>query len=457
MERNLILQTDSYKTSQFLQYPPNTTKVFSYIESRGGAYDETVMFGLQYLIKEYLTKPITQNDIDKAEKFLSAHGMPFNKAGWQHILDRHQGKLPLLIRAVEEGKIVPTRNILVAVENTDPECFWLTSYVETLLLKVWYPITVATTSYKSKKVIKKYLEQTGDISGLPFKLHDFGYRGVSSEESAALGGAAHLVNFMGTDTMAAPLLLSDYYKAEGMTGYSIPASEHSTITSWGKENEIEAYRNMLKQFNKSPILACVSDSYNLWEALKMWKELEPEMAEGQILVVRPDSGPIVETAVKTVVELARLFGSTVNGKGYKVLNKVRVIYGDGISDVSVIESILNNLTAEGFSADNMAFGMGGGLLQKCDRDTLKFAMKCSAIVVNEDGIETVVDVYKDPITDPGKTSKKGFLDLIKINGEYHTVAQTNESLIKSELKIVFKDGTLLNETSIEKIRANAIC
>jgi nicotinamide phosphoribosyltransferase len=455
MERNLILQTDSYKTSQFLQYPANTTKVFSYIESRGGAYDETVMFGLQYLIKEYLTKPITQNDIDKAEKFLSAHGMPFNKAGWQHILDRHQGRLPLLIRAVEEGKVVPTRNILVAVENTDPECFWLTSYVETLLLKVWYPITVATTSYKSKKVIKKYLEQTGDVGGLPFKLHDFGYRGVSSEESAALGGAAHLVNFMGTDTMAAPLLLSDYYKAEAMTGYSIPASEHSTITSWGKENEIEAYRNMLKQFRTSPILACVSDSYNLWEALKMWKELESEMAEGQILVVRPDSGPVVETAVKTVVELSKLFGFSINAKGYKVLNKVRVIYGDGISEVSVIESILNNLTAEGFSADNIAFGMGGGLLQKCDRDTLKFAMKCSAIVVNEDGIETVVDVYKDPITDPGKTSKKGFLDLIKIDGKYHTVTQTNESLIKSELKIVFKDGSLLNEISIDKIRNNA--
>jgi nicotinamide phosphoribosyltransferase len=187
----------------------------------------------------------------------------------------------------------------------------------------------------------------------------------------------------------------------------------------------------------------------------MWKELESEMAEGQILVVRPDSGPVVETAVKTVVELSKLFGFSINAKGYKVLNKVRVIYGDGISEVSVIESILNNLTAEGFSADNIAFGMGGGLLQKCDRDTLKFAMKCSAIVVNEDGIETVVDVYKDPITDPGKTSKKGFLDLIKIDGKYHTVTQTNESLIKSELKIVFKDGSLLNEISIDKIRNNA--
>ena len=456
MERNLILATDSYKTSHYRQYPKGTKTVFSYVESRGGLYDETVMFGLQYYIKEYLTKPVTQQDVDKAEKFLAAHGVPFNKKGWQYIVDKHQGKLPLMIRALEEGKVIKTKNILLSVENTDPECFWLTSYLETLLLKVWYPITVATASYKAKKVIKKFLEKTGDVNGLPFKLHDFGYRGVSSEESAAIGGAAHLVNFMGTDTMAAPLFLSEYYNAEGMTGFSIPASEHSTITSWGRENEKEAYRNMLNAYKESPILACVSDSYNLWEAIKMWKELEGEMAEGQIVVVRPDSGPVVETAVKTVVALAEQFGSVVNDKGFKVLNKVRVIYGDGISDVSVIESILENLTAEGFSADNIAFGMGGGLLQKCDRDTLKFAMKCSAIIVEEDGKERVVEVYKDPITDPGKTSKKGLLDLIKENGEYKTVERTNESLMKTELKIMFKDGKASNEISIEKIRENAV-
>lgn len=453
-DTSIILRTDSYKASQFLQYPKGTKTVFSYIESRSDD-EELVMFGLQPII-ETLAKPITQNDINLADRFLSRHGLPFNRAGWQHILDRHQGFLPLQIRAVEEGKVVKSKNILVSVENTDPECFWLTSYVETLLLKVWYPITVASRSRQCKKIIKKYLEETGDVAGLLFKLHDFGYRGVSSEESAAIGAAAHLVNFMGTDTIAAPLFLEMHYGAEEMTGFSIPASEHSTITSWGRENEKAAYRNMIQQFKDAPIFACVSDSYNLWEAIKMWKELEPEMAEGQIIVVRPDSGPVVRTAVETVIELGELFGSTKNDKGYKVLNKVRVIYGDGIDNPQIIADILFRLKSHGYSADNITFGMGSGLLQKCDRDTFKFAMKCSAIIVEEDGAEREVEVYKDPITDPGKTSKKGFLDLIKEDGEYKTVPRTNESLLKTELKIVYKDGRIYNKIHIDKVRENAI-
>jgi nicotinamide phosphoribosyltransferase len=458
MERSIILQADSYKPSQFLQYPKNTVKVFSYIESRGGEYDETVVFGLQPKLRQ-LTKPITQKDIDRAEKFFAAHGEPFNKEGWQYILDTHQGKLPLIIRSVKEGTVVPTKNVLVTVENTDPKCFWLTSYIETFLLKVWYPITVASTSYKIKKIIKRYLELTADdTSGLPFKLHDFGYRGVSSEESAEIGGAAHLVNFMGTDTIAGILHLEDEYGAKDMTGFSIPASEHSTITSWGRENEFKAYQNMVKVFAKAPIFACVSDSYNIWKALDMWKELEPEIvANGQMLVVRPDSGDPILTSVKCVKELAARFGYTLNSKGYRVLKNVRVIYGDGISHPGVIEKILYDLKEAGYSADNMAFGMGGGLLQKCDRDTLKFAMKCSAIVVEEFGSNKIVEVYKDPIDDPGKTSKKGFLDLIKVDGKYETVQRGLEPLENSELHVVFHNGELVNETNIYEIRERAVC
>ena len=189
--------------------------------------------------------------------------------------------------------------------------------------------------------------------------------------------------------------------------------------------------------------------------LDMWKELEGMIGENQILVVRPDSGPVVRTAVETVIELGERFGYTLNDKGSKVLNKVRVIYGDGIDDLSVIEQILFRLDKHGYSADNIAFGMGGGLLQKCDRDTYKFAMKCSAIVRQLNGKLVEVDVYKDPITDPGKASKKGFLDLIKEDGEYKTVARTNESLLKTELKIVYKNGKIYNEIHIDKVRANA--
>lgn len=455
-KRSIILTTDSYKPSQFLQYPKNTRTVFSYIESRGGLHDEIEVFGLQPML-EFLAQPITLADINKADRLLKSHGEPFNRAGWEYILEKHQGKLPLIIRAVKEGSIVPVKNAIITVENTDPECFWLTSYIETYLMRVWYPITVATTSYKIKKIIKKYLEKTGDMSGLLFKLHDFGARGVSSGESAAIGGAAHGVNFMGSDTIEGIEYLEDFYGATEMPMYSIPASEHSTITSWGRENEFDAYANMVKVFGKSPIFACVSDSYNIWKALEMWKKLEQQIvANGQILVVRPDSGDPLITSVRCVKELGDLFGYTVNDKGYKVLNNVRVIYGDGISSPQVIEDILAALEAEKYSADNIAFGMGGGLLQKVDRDTQKFAMKCSAIIQEVDGVEVIVEVYKDPIDDHGKISKKGFQDLIKVDGKYETVQRGREPLANSELDIVFLNGEVKRFQTINEIRKLAI-
>ena len=244
---NIILNSDSYKYSQFNQYPANTTGIYSYIESRGGKYDETVFFGLQAFIKEYLTAPITQDMIDEAELIITAHGEPFNRAGWEYILNEHNGYLPVRIRAVPEGTIVPVKNVLATIENTDPACYWLTSFLETALLRaIWYPTTVATNSREIKKLILDALEKTGDPTTIDFKLHDFGARGVSSLESAGIGGAAHLVNFMGTDTVEALLFARRYYNAD-MAGFSIPAMEHSTVTSWGRENEVASYRNMIKQ------------------------------------------------------------------------------------------------------------------------------------------------------------------------------------------------------------------
>jgi nicotinamide phosphoribosyltransferase len=192
MTRNIILNVDSYKTSHFLQYPENTSAVSSYIESRGGQFRETVFFGLQAFLKEYLTVPITERDIDEAKALLPAHGVPFNEAGWRYILDKYDGYLPIQIEALPEGTVVPVKNALVQVVNTDAECAWLTSYVETALLRaIWYPTTVATVSWQCKQVIRGYLEETAETTdGLAFKLHDFGARGASSEETAALGGMA---------------------------------------------------------------------------------------------------------------------------------------------------------------------------------------------------------------------------------------------------------------------------
>lgn len=449
---SIILNTDSYKVSMFKQYPAGTSAVYSYIESRGGRYDKTLFFGLQAFIEEYLTKPITQADIDEAEEILTAHGEPFNRSGWEYILNHHQGYLPLLIKAVPEGTVVPTGNVLVTVENTDPECFWLTTYVETALLRaVWYPTTVATQSWHIKQVIKEYLEKTGDPSTIDFKLHDFGARGVSSMESAGIGGAAHLVNFMGTDTITGLLFARKYYDA-GVAGFSIPAAEHSTITSWGRDKEVDAYRNMVKQFGgQGKILAVVSDSYDIFNAAaKLWgEELKDEViASGATVVIRPDSGDPVWVNSRLIEILGQKFGYTVNSKGFKVLNNVRMIQGDGVNELS-IRSILGALMAAGWSADNIAFGMGGALLQQIDRDTQKFAMKCSSARINGEW----VPVQKDPVTDSGKKSKAGRVTLYKNKqGEYFSGV---EDWPPSVLQTVFIDGAAYSRLTFDQVRANS--
>jgi nicotinamide phosphoribosyltransferase len=454
MKTNAILNTDSYKCSQWVQYPDGTEYVYSYIESRGGAWDQTVYFGLQSFLREYMNKPITQADIDEAELFITAHGEPFNRAGWQYILDTYNGYLPLEIRAVDEGTVLPVSNVLVTVVNTDPKCFWLTSYIETALLRaIWYGTTVATNSFESKKLIRDAMIETGaDLSGLPFKKIDFGARGVSSEESAALGDVAHLVNFMGTDTISGLLAAKRYYDAD-MAGFSIPAMEHSTVTSWGRENEVDSYRNMLNQFAKpGAILAAVSDSYDIYNACKLWgTELKDQIVQsGATLVVRPDSGDPATVVVKCLKILDKHFGHTVNEKGYRVLNNVRVIQGDGIDHAS-IRSILFCMEMAGYSVDNIAFGQGGALLQQINRDTLKFAMKCSAICVN--GVWR--DVYKDPITDKGKRSKRGRLALIEwADGDFTTVPQ-DEAGDKDQLQVRFRNGKLFNQTTFAEVRERA--
>lgn len=456
--QNIILNVDSYKTSHYLQYPPQTTFVSSYIEARGGQFENVLFFGLQMFIKQYLTKPITQTNIDEAEEICAAHGVPFNKDGWQYILKTYNGFLPIEIEALPEGSVVPVKTALTQVKNTDPNCAWLTSYIETALLRaVWYPTTVATQSWYCKQVILANMLETCDTTdGINFKLHDFGARGTSSEESAAIGGAAHLVNFMGTDTVSALVAAKRYYGAD-MAGFSIPAAEHSTITAWGRENETQAYANMLEQFaGDGKLVAVVSDSYDLWNAVgNIWGgELKEKVKNnGGTLVIRPDSGNPVQIVYETIELLMDKFGFTVNKKGYRVLpNYIRVIQGDGIS-LKSIGDILENLKNYKISADNIAFGMGGELLQKINRDTLKFAMKASAVCVNNEWR----DIYKDPVTDKGKQSKKGRLAVIKNEaGTIQTVQLDELNERENLLKLVFKNGELLKDWRFDEVRERAL-
>ena len=462
MEYNPILSTDSYKLTHHKMYPPNTEYVYSYLEARrGGEYSSLVFFGLQYILnKHFKGSIITRPAIEAAANFCQNHfGQDlFNREGWEYILNKHNGCLPVRIRAVPEGTVVPESNVLLTIENTDPKCAWITNHCETLLMQLWYPCTIATISRENKKWLHAALEKTGNPENIGFMLHDFGFRGSTSHESAAIGGAAHLVNFLGTDTIAAIELLKNHYEG-AMTGYSVPAAEHSTITAWGRHREKDAYENALKQY-PSGIVSMVSDSWDIYDACsELWggelrdlvrKGGENSLAEGgQKLVVRPDSGD-PEIVVNRVLDiLGDKFGYSLNEKGYKELPPyVGVIQGDGIDRRSLpnlIESIMSN----GWSLNNIVFGSGGGLLQDCNRDTLRFALKCSW--TQADGVEK--DVYKQPSSDPSKDSKRGRLKLVSAYDSYETVPESDHR--PDLLREVFLNGRIFVQEGIDRIRKRA--
>jgi nicotinamide phosphoribosyltransferase len=473
--------TDSYKITHHKQYPPDSQKVYSYLECREGAmFPETMFFGLQAMLKAYLEGPVVnQFSIDYAASMAAEHfvnGGLFNREGWQYILNEHGGCLPVEIKAVPEGMVVPNRNVLMSIVNTDEKVPWLTNWIETFLVQVWYPCTVATLSREVRKIILKYLEMTGNPSLIDFKLHDFGYRGSTSIESAGIGGMAHLVNFKGTDTLRG-VEYAQWFYGEPMAGFSIPAAEHSTMTSWGgPAHERDAFANMLKQF-PSGLVAVVSDSYDIFHAIReLWgRDLKDQVMERDgVLVIRPDSGDPAQTVLKCCELIWDQFGGTVNDKGYMVFDShVRLIQGDGIGwyrqrppsgdrdDRHTIEDILKIMQERGFSADNIAFGSGGGLLQQLDRDTQRFAFKCSAIKKKNQWWT----VWKDPITQKGKGSKKGRLKLVNAEDvpvdvrlwsghptDQYCTLETTSKYGTDIMQTVFKNGELVVSQSFEEIR-----
>ncbi|SDD40787.1 nicotinamide phosphoribosyltransferase [Mucilaginibacter pineti] len=465
---NLILLADAYKYAHHKFYYPGTTQIYSYLESRGGMFDETIFFGLQYFLKEYLQGPaFTQQDLDEADGFLQqvfGRDDVFDKLKFQYILDKYNGHLPVKIKAIAEGTAVPTSNVLMTIENTDPECCWLTNFLETLLMQVWYPCTVATLSNQIRKVITQFYNATateGAEAGIDFILNDFGFRGVSSVESAKIGGAAHLINFSGSDNLAGSGMAINYYNAQKVYGQSIPATEHSICTLLGREGELEIFKHVLRSFPNGTI-ACVSDSFNIFKACKEYwgDELRNEILNRKgTLVIRPDSGDPIMTLLEIFKILFETFGFTTNSKGYKVLpQQVRVIQGDGVNYTEII-NIYNALKANGISAENLVLGMGGALLQKVDRDTQKFALKCSSAIIN--GREVAVEKSPTEMDAQGniipsfKKSKSGRLKLVKINGIFKTVNEQEHLGLADELHTVFQNGELVNTITFEQVKANA--
>lgn len=451
---NICTMSDSYKMGHGDMYPAGTQKVYSYFESRSGAkFNETVFFGLQYILKKYLEgEVVTQEKIDKAEALVNAHIGPgvFNREGWEYILKEHNGKLPVEIKAVAEGTPVPVNNVLMTVVNTDDKCWWLTNYLETLLTHVWYSSTVATLSRETKKVLRNIALLTADSTDhIQFQLHDFGYRGVSSVESAGMGGAGHIINFLGTDTIAAMELAMDYYNETEVPAYSVKATEHSIMTSGGADKEVEIIKHLLDS-NPTGILSLVIDSYDYKKFIEICGTTFKEQIlnrDGKV-VFRPDSGNPVDVSLEVVKLLDKYFGSTVNSKGFKVLNeKVGMLWGDGI-DIDGISDIVSVFALSQYSSENIVFGMGGGLLQKVNRDTQRFAFKCSAQMQN--GMWR--DIWKDPI-DSSKKSKRGRLMLMKNSKGYTTVPIGTPC--DNLLQTVFKDGVITKEYTFKEVRENA--
>ena len=468
-QENIVLLADAYKYSHHKLYYPGTTKIYSYLESRGGQFDETVFFGLQYFLKYYLEgNVITKEKIDTAESFLQqvfGRSDVFDRSKFDYILEKHNGRLPVRIKAVPEGTVVPVNNVLMTIENTDPECFWLSNFLETLLMQVWYPCTVATVSREVRKIVEEYFEETASEtskSAIDFVLNDFGFRGVSSVESAGLGGAAHLINFMGSDTLVGSLMAKRYYDAKKVYGVSVPATEHSVCTLLGEEGELEIFKHILKTF-PTGIVACVSDSFDIFRACSEYWGTELKdmvLSRDGVLVIRPDSGDPVFTLLRVFDILLDKFGYTINEKGYKVLPpQVRVLQGDGVN-VQAIRSIYGALKVNGISAENLLLGMGGALLQKVDRDTQKFAFKCSYAEING----KAVDVQKHPVEIDGhgklvqsfKTSKAGQLKLIRTDTGFQTVRKETSTGYEDQMITVFENGEIINSVSFEEIKERAV-
>lgn len=474
---NLILASDSYKVSHQTLLPDSLSSLESYGESRGGEYQEVAFTGFLPILRMIQGVQITKEKINEARWLTTQHfgsDQIFDYELWEYICDKYDGKLPIKIYAVPEGTIVKTSNILFKTVALEERFADLASYIETILMRVWYPITIGTNSGIAADIGKYYCSKTATENFTHhFLLHDFGSRGVTTREQAQYGGAMHLFSFKGSDNFDGIRFLSKHYdntnfqnrftsKFELKSGFSIPATEHLVMTIEGKENESNVYKRILQKYTSEQLkhipLSIVSDTYNIYDVCRfVYDDLEIRnliLKREANTVFRPDSGDAFEVIFKMLEIFSSTFGFTYNEKGYKVLNnKIRIIQGDGIDLTSYLKLIQYFCDVHKWSIENFVFGSGGGLLQKFNRDTIQFAIKCSWASY-KDGTE--IDVYKEPITGKSKKSKKGKLWLFRIDGvdvTYNEKEMLEHSLTieDSLMKLVFDSGDVLCDYSIEEV------
>lgn len=468
-KRNPLLATDVYKMGHMEQYAPGCNKVYSYLTTRSDKhFDKTVFFGLQYYLKEYLSTPITR---DMGQEFLEYRKMILgsNSVDVENKIMAlcDLGYFPLSIKAVPEGTVMPVKNVLLTMTNTHPDFHWVVGFVESLILKLWYSTTVASCCYKYREIVDDYYNQTVDEDMYflkDFTVHDFGYRGDGSEEGAAISGAAQLVSFKGSDTVPAlPFILENYNgDKRDLIMASVPASEHSVMCSFGKDDELGAFKNMLKLY-PTGIVSIVSDTYDVYKVLTSFAEQLKEdiLSRDGKVVFRPDSGnpeyiicgdpnaPVGSNEWKGAIRLLdEMFGSSVNTKGYRVLHpKVGLIYGDGMYIERYVRT-LERMKEMGYAASNLVIGVGG-ILRNHSRDTMGFAIKATYVEVNGEPRE----IEKTPVTDPNKKSHKGLMYLAyDDNMNYVTTDMATKEQEKGGLlEQVFMDGKHFNEQSWNEI------
>lgn len=471
------LLCDFYKTSHRIQYPEGSQFLYSTFTPRSNAkapfLHRVISFGFQAFIMKYLIHYFNDNFFSHSEfevvteytRFI-ADTLQIEDSG-EHIAQLHQlGYLPIRIKAIPEGKSVAIKVPMMTIENTHPDFFWLTNYLETLInVSLWQPITSASIAFAYRKALMQFSEKTcDDNSHLPFQSHDFSMRGMGSLESAETSGAGHLTSFLGTDTIPAISFVEAYYGSKNLIGTSIPASEHSVMSSHGVD-ELPTFRYLMSKYPNN-MLSIVADTTDFWHNITVNLPLlkaeilaRPESAK---IVIRPDSGDFfaiicgdataeTEHERKGLIEcLWDIFGGKINNKGYKVLNPhIGAIYGDGVTYEKMVK-ILGGLEAKGFASSNIVFGVGAQTYQRNTRDTLGFAIKATSITIN--GVEKAI--FKAPKTDDGlKKSQKGRVKVITLDS-YVDGLTALDDFSDDLLELVFENGKLVKETNFDEIRQN---
>lgn len=487
MKINPLTAIDFYKADHRRQYPEGTTKVYANFTPRSNKLasmlpepyaNKIVFFGLQYFIKHFLIESWSEEFFNKPKwkvveqyKRRMDNSLGKDAIDWKHIADLHDlGYLPLRIKALPEGSLVPIGVPVLTIANTHPHFFWLTNYIETILsCYLWKAITSATIAYGYKQILMSYALRTGaDLDFIKFQAHDFSFRGMSSLQDAALSGLAHLISFCGTDSVPAIDLAEDYYNADaekGLIGCSVPATEHSVMCMGQEDGELNTFKRLITEVYPKGIVSIVSDTWDFWKVITEYmRELRTIICDrdGKV-VIRPDSGDPVKiicgdldalpetSEYKGAAEcLWDIFGGSINEKGYKVLDEhIGLIYGDSITPERA-DLILHRLAQKQFCSSNIVFGIGSYTYQYVTRDTFGFAVKATSGEVNGEQR----NISKNPKTDSGiKKSASGLLRVEYENNSY--VLYENQEIheeLCGELKVIFIDGTLIKEQSLADIR-----